>query len=221
MNPAFRVVLGSRSPQRLALLKQIVPAEQIVVCPPPSAEERGFAGLSSWNEITPRLTEILFTKSRGVRAQCQAWKDDPQQAVILTADTIIVATDKIQPPFSEPRLVVLGQPPEPDWQETVRDWFENLLLGQPHFAVTMVCLVSSARVLVRMVDTKVTFRADAGRWLDWYLQTEEPRGKAGGYGLQGAGSVFVSHVQGSLSNVIGLPLEAVLEMFEELGLPLS
>jgi len=52
----------------------------------------------------------------------------------------------------------------------------------------------------------VTFIPDVERHLEWYIGTEEPRGKAGGYAIQGAGNIFISQVTGSLSNVIGLPL---------------
>ena len=66
---------------------------------------------------------------------------------------------------------------------------------------------------LRLYDT-----ADLERRLDWYVSTGEPRGKAGGYAIQGAGSLFVTQVQGSVSNVVGLPLEALVEVFEELGI---
>ena len=58
--------------------------------------------------------------------------------------------------------------------------------------------------------------SDVERHLEWYIGTEEPRGKAGGYAIQGAASIFVSKVAGSLSNVVGLPLECLLEILEEL-----
>jgi septum formation protein len=69
----------------------------------------------------------------------------------------------------------------------------------------------------RVVTTRVTFRADAAEWVDWYLRTEEPRGKAGGYGLQGAGSLFVERIEGSPSNVIGLPLWETMQALQSLG----
>jgi septum formation protein len=63
--------------------------------------------------------------------------------------------------------------------------------------------------------------ADVENHLEWYIGTEEPRGKAGGYAIQGAGSLFISQVTGSLSNVIGLPLEALLEVFNELQIDVT
>ena len=135
-----------------------------------------------------------------------------ERTLVLTADTVIVAGER-------DRLLVLGQPPEPDWRDAVRRWFEDYLLGKTHRAATAVCLADSAgNPRERVAVSEVTFSADAEGLLEWYLDTGEPRGKAGGYGIQGAGSVFVSEVQGSLSNVIGLPLRDVLEMLADLGL---
>ena len=65
--------------------------------------------------------------------------------------------------------------------------------------------------------SEVTFAADGGPFLDWYLSTGEPRGKAGGYALQGAGGLFVERVDGSPSNVVGLPLRETWELLREAG----
>ena len=61
----------------------------------------------------------------------------------------------------------------------------------------------------------VRFRDDVGTLVDWYIRTDEPRGKAGGYAIQGAGSVFVRSIDGSLSNVVGLPLNETIEILRE------
>lgn len=143
-----------------------------------------------------------------VARQCQKKQE---KCLVLTADTIIVANAEGCP-------IILGQPPEPNWRETTKAWFENHLLGKTHRAATAVCLADvSGECFERVVVSDVTFSSNAEHLVEWYLDTEEPRGKAGGYGIQGAGSVFVSQVKGSLSNVIGLPLREVWEMFEELS----
>jgi len=116
---------------------------------------------------------------------------------------------------------VLGKPPNDDtWSSTVRTWFCDYYAGRAHEAATCVIVVTAdRRECRRIVRTRVTFDAQAvHRWLEWYLETCESRGKAGGYGIQGAGGVFVSQVEGSLSNVVGLPLGELLEMFRELDL---
>ena len=88
-----------------------------------------------------------------------------------------------------------------------------------HWAVSAVCVaLPSGKVAERVVRSEVTFVADVETRLEWYIGTEEPRGKAGGYALQGAGSIFISRVEGSHSNVVGLPLGELMEMFEELEL---
>jgi septum formation protein len=217
MIPAtVHVVLGSRSPRRRELLRHIIPAEQIRVCPPLQAEEPGFAGMKTWAEIECRLREIARGKCEDVREQCrrQTVKNYPETTWVLAADTVIVAH-----PCDRP--IVLGQPPEPDWRDTVRFWFQNYLLGKTHKAATAVCLANmSGRHMERVVVSEVTFSAESANLLEWYLDTEEPRGKAGGYGIQGAGSMFVSKLKGSLSNVIGLPLAEILEMFRDLKVDL-
>lgn len=209
-DPAGKIVLGSRSPRRLELLRLIVPAERVAVVPPSESDEPGFEDATSWPEIERRLLEIARAKCDDVLAQVAG---EPTAAVI-TADTVIVAED------AEGSPVVLGQPPEGDlWREVVRGWFENYLLGKEHTAASGVRVaVPNGRVLERVVKTRVAFDASAKQWLDWYLATEEPRGKAGGYALQGAGSLFVSEIHGSPSNVVGLPIREVKEMLEELGL---
>ncbi len=209
----INIMLGSRSPRRLGLLGEIVPAERISVCPPRTAEEAGFEGLSTWAEIEARLLHIAREKCEDVLAQLagQPTKESAERILVLTADTVIVAGEKDRP-------LVLGQPPEPDWRDTVRMWFEEYLLGKTHRAASAVCLADlPGNRRERVAVSEVTFSADASGILEWYLDTGEPQGKAGGYGIQGAGSVFVSELKGSLSNVIGLPLRDVLEMLEELA----
>lgn len=203
-----KVVLGSRSPQRLALLRQIVPEERILVLPPRNHEEPGFEGLETWPEIESRLREIARGKCDDVLEQCRA-RNPSEDLVVLTADTVIIAGDNH-------RQIVLGQPPEPGWQGAVRMWFERYLLGKTHRAATAVCIADrTGHCRERVVVSEVTFCENGGKLLEWYLATEEPRGKAGGYGIQGAGSLFVSELKGSFTNVVGLPLLEIWEMFQE------
>ena len=114
---------------------------------------------------------------------------------------------------------VLGQPPEDDsWPDVVRSWFRDFYLGKTHTALTAVCLrTSDGQIHERVARSEVTFRRDAAGWLDWYIATGEPRGKAGGYGLQGAADVFVERIEGSPSNVVGLPLRETAELLKMCG----
>jgi septum formation protein len=218
MRAANSLVLASRSPRRRELLAMVVPAGRITVVPPRDAAEPGFDGLHDLRAIQQRLVEIARLKAADVKQQL-ALKNAPDAsgAVIIAADTTIVAT------AADGALHVLGQPPDDDsWKEAIRHWFRDYYAGRAHQALTALCVHGpGGRIAERVVSTEVTMIADVESRLEWYIETEEPRGKAGGYAIQGAGSVFVSRVTGSLSNVVGLPLEALLEVFKELNIPAS
>jgi|HubBroStandDraft_1064217.scaffolds.fasta_scaffold161333_2 septum formation protein len=205
-----RYVLGSRSPRRLELLQQIVPPELIEVRPPRSPTEDDFVGLTKWAAIETRLLEIARAKCADVSDQIRATKAD-RPPIVITADTVVVVGP------SDGRLHVLGQPPEDDtWREVVRQWFEHEYAGRTHLVATAFCVAwPDDRISERVVRSAVTVDDHVKRWLDWYLATGEPRGKAGGYAVQGAGSIFVSRIEGSLSNVIGLPLRELLEVLAD------
>ncbi len=207
--PASRIILGSRSPRRRELLALLVPPEQIDVRPPLVLDELGFDGLASWLEIAQRLQRIAREKNDDVLTQ----RSD-EGGLVLTADTVIVASD------ADARLQVLGQPPADEfWRDAVRGWFQDLYAGRSHIAATAVCLTDrpTGRRLERIVQSHVWVRDDVEPLLDWYLSTGESRGKAGGYALQGLASVFVTRVEGSITNVVGLPLEVLVEMLPQLG----
>lgn len=218
-----RLVLGSRSPRRQQLLQQVVPGAAIDVVPPRSAEEAGFEDLHDLPAIEGRLMEIARAKAADVLAQIrekERLERDSKTDVIyrwealIAADTVVVVTD------NEGSAKVLGQPPDSNsWKDVVRFWFREYYSGRTHRVMTALHVMSSdGRIVERLVQSFVTFMIEVDRRLDWYLETREPRGKAGGYAIQGAGSVFVENVQGSLSNVVGLPLESLLESLEELGI---
>jgi septum formation protein len=212
-----RYILASRSPRRLELLQQVVHATLIEVRPPKSADEAVFDDCRDIESIRCRLGEIARHKAEQVRAELNAEEatlHERPRTLLISADTTVVVTGHDGSP------VVLGQPPDHDeWREVVAGWFQHHYAGRTHTAMTALYVVTpDGRSAAQLVETQVTFRADVDRWLNWYLLTGEPRGKAGGYAIQGAGSVFVERVEGSLSNVIGLPLEALLELLSEVML---
>lgn len=194
------VILASRSPRRLELLSLLVPRDRIRVVPPPSPEEAGFEGLGTRGEIEGQLREVAAAKCEAVLRHLGPEAED---ATVVAADTIIVAR------AAGGRPVVLGQPPDDDWRETTRRWFTEFYAGRTHSVLTGLCVAGPGGRREAIAETSVTFRADLGADLGWYLDTGEPRGKAGGYAIQGAGSVFVERVEGSLTNVVGLPLETL------------
>jgi septum formation protein len=212
-----RYILASRSPRRLELLQTVVHRELIVVSPPESSAEAGFDDCRDLAAIRLRMLEIARSKADQVRTKLNAEEDglyERPRTLIISADTTVI----VNSPDGQP--VVLGQPPESDeWREVVRTWFLEYYAGKTHLAATAVHVVTpDGRSSERLIETQVSFHSDVIPWLNWYLLTGEPRGKAGGYALQGAGSLFIKRVEGSLSNVVGLPIEALLELFAEVSL---
>lgn len=192
------IVLGSRSPQRRELLSLLIPTARILIAPPADAREAGFDDCHTRSQIEQRVLEIAGSKLRAVH---DFWVDSGADW-LLTADTIVVAQAVDGTP------VVLGQPDGPNWQQRVQNWFRHFYSGHTHQVLSAVCLTRRAgREQQWLSRTEVVMREIDEELLQWYIATGEPLGKAGGYALQGAGSLLIREVRGSLSNVIGLPLE--------------
>ena len=94
------------------------------------------------------------------------------------------------------------------------------LSGRTHQVHTGVAVRVAGHELVEVCTTLVTFVTLAESTIDWYVATGEPMGKAGAYALQGAAAALVSSVEGSVSNVIGLPMHLVLELSRRIGVDL-
>jgi septum formation protein len=86
------------------------------------------------------------------------------------------------------------------------------LSGRRHFVVSGVCLTQDEGSRTAAVTTTVDFRPLDAATLDWYLDSGEWRGRAGGYAIQGRGAALVASIEGDYSNVVGLPVATLLEL---------
>lgn len=112
--------------------------------------------------------------------------------VVVAADTIVVLDGELLgKPASRPEAVRVLQ----------------RLSGREHRVLTGLALGSSARAFVQVAETRVRFRHLTEDEIEGYAQTGEPLDKAGSYGIQGKGAIFVESIQGSYTNVAGLPLK--------------
>lgn len=93
------------------------------------------------------------------------------------------------------------------------------LSGCTHDVITAVALHDQQRQVQRLSVTQVTFRVLSDAEIAAYWETGEPQDKAGGYGIQGLGGVFVKEIRGSYSCVVGLPIEATCELLREFNIP--
>jgi septum formation protein len=175
-----QIYLASRSPRRLALLGQIGLRVALVAA---ETDETRRPGESPETYVR----RVALEKARAGRA---AVSEDERRPV-LAADTAVVVDD-----------VTLGKPA--DRASAAR--MLGTLSGRSHRVLTAVALIAGERELTDLSDSRVTFRALKESEILSYWETGEPCDKAGAYGIQGIGALFVSDLQGSYSGVMGLPL---------------
>jgi septum formation protein len=124
---------------------------------------------------------------------------------VLGADTTVVLDEQI-----------LGKPRDANEARTLL----NRLSGRTHKVCTAVALVQGVRQEVRVVETLVRFTKLRAQEIDAYIATGEPMDKAGAYGIQGLGAVFVQELHGSYSNVVGLPLFETAALLRSFQIPI-
>ena len=173
------VVLASRSPRRVELLKQIV-ADFTVV--PADIDE------------TPQAHEdpVSYVKRLALEKARAVYTVSDSHAIVIGADTTVDLDGHI-----------FGQPVDDD---DARQMLRRLS-GATHKVHTGVAVVSAKGEQVEVVSSTVTFLDLQPEMLEWYIGTGESVGKAGSYAIQGHGSALVASSTGSMSNIIGLPLE--------------
>ncbi|MBJ94813.1 MAG: hypothetical protein CMP23_10130 [Rickettsiales bacterium] len=138
------------------------------------------------------------------KAQAVASQHD-KRALILGADTIVILDQ-----------LVLGKPTGPE--DAVRTL--ELLSGRRHQVVTAFAITVSPEAVdwsIRSVITRVYFRPLERQQIEAYVATGEPLDKAGSYGIQGLGGKLIERIEGSYSNVVGLPLVEVKECIARMG----
>ena len=149
--------------------------------------------------------------ARVALAKARAVSQQMPDRFVLGADTVVVIDDRI-----------LGKPVDSaEARQMLR-----LLSGRAHVVITAVVLIRNAGSTgetadARLERTTVEFTALSKDEIDWYAATSEPMDKAGGYAIQGLASRFVTRIDGSYSNVVGLPVSLVYGMCKRAGLLLS
>jgi septum formation protein len=187
------LVLASASPRRADLLREAGIAFQ--AAPAHIDESEGFG--ESPEAYVGRLAK---EKAEAV------WRHRPG-SFVLGADTTVVVDDAI-----------LAKPA--DAADAAR--MLRLLSGRAHRVLTGVCLLGpSGFSRAAVVSTTVTFGRLSEVDIAWYVATGEPLDKAGAYAVQGGASRFVQRIDGSFSNVVGLPMELVSGWCRAAGIQVS
>jgi len=183
-------ILASASPRRQELLGQLGLSFIVV---PSRLQEINQSGMK------PHVHATYFAE-----AKAKEVADRYPHKWVLGADTIVVLGQEI-----------LGKPAD----FTEASSMLSRLGGQRHRVITSICLVHASMEVMESewVETKVFMRSLSVKDIKGYIRTGEPMDKAGAYGIQGIGGCLVQRIEGSYSNVVGLPLCETLELLRRHG----
>ena len=185
-----KFILASASPRRRELLENLGLKFNIIV----SNEEENID-----KNLSPDLytSELAMLKAAAVAKHIS----DRKGQIIISADTVVCLDN-----------IILEKPKDSD------DAFNMLkkLSARTHSVFTGVCVMrlADAKTVTRSIKTEVTFKELSDDTIKRYIATGEQLDKAGGYGIQGKGGVLVEKINGEYSNVVGLPISALYDIFK-------
>jgi septum formation protein len=187
-----RIVLASSSPRRREIL---------------SALGLTFEARPSDVDESLRDGEGAFDAAeRLAREKAASVASEAPDALVVAADTLVVLDGE-----------ALGKPKDrADARRTL-----SRLAGRAHDVVTAVALAKGGRLVSGREVTRVTFAPMTAREVDAYVASGEPDDRAGSYAIQGIGGLFVERVEGSPSNVVGLPVRLLYTLAAGLGVDLK
>ena len=182
-------VLASKSPRRKELLKNIEIQAEII---PANVDESALSSLPPEKMVT----QLALLKATDVARSLGG------NTYVIAADTVEVMDGKI---FGKPHDIA-------DAKRML-----TFLSGATHSVYTGYCVIrcSDGTAVARFEKTDVTFRTLTDSEIDAYIKTREPMDKAGAYGIQGKGSIFIEKINGDYFNVVGLPVCALSKLLRE------
>ncbi|MFA4916002.1 MAG: Maf family protein [Syntrophales bacterium] len=185
-----KFILASASPRRIEFLKHTGLRFEVI---PSCVNETYMNGETPQGHVL-RLSE----------AKAQAIAGRYPDAWVLGADTIVII-----------RSEILGKP------RTSAEAKEMLgkLSGQEHRVFTGFTIIrqTTGTLVRKIVESLVIFKEIPENELAWYIRSDEPYDKAGGYAVQGMGALFIREIHGSYTNVVGLPVCEVMEVLKSIG----
>ena len=188
------IVLASLSPRRNDILKRL---EIPFITKPQNIDET----VAKW-KLPESVKELAEKKLKNALTDSSL----KNMRWFLAADTIVSCGKRI-----------IGKPSSAKDAEE----FLKFLSGKEHKVITALALFdrNSGKIIVKDDTTSVFFSKMGENDIKWYVSTEEWVGAAGGYRIQGKGEFFISHIKGSYSNVMGLPINLFFSMLYDAGYP--
>lgn len=190
----MKIVLASASPRRRQLLEELGIKNFRIL--PSEHEEPAPAGASPEDTVAA----IAMAKAADTASRCGA------DELVIAADTLVFLDGK---PLGKPHS-------EEEAKEALRS-----LSGREHTVITGIALILGEKRLSASEVTKVRFRTMTEEEICWYVSTGEPMDKAGSYGIQGRGSMFIEGIDGDFFNVMGLPVCRLIGELKNIGIGIA
>ena len=181
-----RILLASASPRRAELLRQVGIAHAVR---PVDVDESVHAGEA------PAAYVLRLAEAKAAALWRQLAPEERRP--VLAADTTVALEGEI---FGKPGTLAEARA------------MLGRLSGRTHAVHTAIALLHAQGSAARVSSSTVTFRELSPAEIDWYWHTGEPADKAGGYAVQGRAAAFISHIAGSYSGIMGLPLFETWEL---------
>ncbi|WP_297406003.1 nucleoside triphosphate pyrophosphatase [uncultured Cetobacterium sp.] len=187
------MILASKSPRRKEILQQMGFNLEIKV--------KEIEEISDKEELTEQIMDISKKKVMEVA-------NENRDSFVVGADTVVEIDGK-----------VLGKPKD----EIEAKNMLKLLSGRGHRVVTALTLVNKEKniSISDYVKSEVFFREITEEEIDWYISTKEPMDKAGSYGIQGLGAVFVERIDGDFFSIMGFPINKFMNILKNIGFTVS
>ena len=183
-----RLILASSSPRRKELLEQVGLKFEIFS---PDIDEAVLLN----EQIEDYVQRLAVHKAQAVLSQYP-------DATVIAADTSLVLNHQI-----------IGKPESK--QHAFEIW--TALSDQKHDVLSGVCVATAQQLKKTVVRTRVEFQHLSHQMMEAYWATGEPIGKAGGYAIQGQAAQFIPRIEGSYSNVVGLPLHETMLLLKQVN----
>jgi len=184
-----QIILGSQSPRRSQLLSELGLKFEVVV--------------RDTDEVVDELLKPIAVVKAIATKKAEAFFNDFEGAVIITADTIVVTSDQ----------KILGKP------KSKAEAFHvlKMLSGDIHEVITAVCILEDEKLITFSESTEVEFYPLSDDEINFYIEKYEPFDKAGSYGIQEwIGRIGIKSIKGEYTNVVGLPTARLYQELKKL-----
>lgn len=187
------MILASKSPRRKEILENI--GFNLVI------KSEDIEEVSDKIEVVEKIKDIAYKKVEAVA------KKYPNEYVV-GADTIVEVDGDI-----------IGKPKDEEEAKKILQRLSN----RSHNVITAFSFINKSKdiCIKDVVITKVYFKELSPEMIEWYIASKEPMDKAGAYGIQDKGSIFVEKIEGDFFTVMGFPIERFMKRLNELGIKLK